>query len=87
MAINLEKDCPDVYGPNGSDYSNNDPRYDFSLIKIDVTEKHKDAGICTPGEWATIHWVGSLVDGRVVTDSKQEHDGLPLTFALGASEV
>ena len=30
--------APDVYGPNGEDYSNNDPRYDLSLIRIDVTE-------------------------------------------------
>ena len=29
---------PDVYGPNGDNYANNNPQYDFSRIKIDIHE-------------------------------------------------
>lgn len=29
----------DVYGPNGDNYANNNPQYDFSRIKIDITEQ------------------------------------------------
>lgn len=27
---------PDVYGPNGDNYANNLPFYDYSRIKIDI---------------------------------------------------
>lgn len=27
---------PDVYGPNGNGYQNNDPRYDYSRIGINI---------------------------------------------------
>ena len=59
----------------------------MSLIKIDVTEGHKGADRCVPGEWVTMHYKGTLIDGRVISNSREEHDGLPKTFALGASEV
>ena len=29
---------PDVYGPNGDNYANNNPQYDYSRIKIDIHE-------------------------------------------------
>ena len=29
---------PDVYGPNGDNYANNLPAYDYSRIKIDIQE-------------------------------------------------
>jgi hypothetical protein len=61
---------PDVYGPNGDNYANNNPQYDFSRIKIDI----KEAGSgpkCMIGNWITTHWVGNLMhDGRVYTDTK-----------------
>jgi len=76
----------DVYGPNGSGYSNTDANYDLSRIGISVTSEGKGS-TCRPGDWTTIHWVGTLKDGRVVTDSRAEAGGLPKTFALGAHEV
>lgn len=77
---------PDVYGANGAGYSNTDASYDVSRIGIDV----RTAGTgptCRPGDWTTVHWVGTLRDGRVITDSRAEPGGLPKTFALGAHEV
>jgi len=35
-AVKIEA-SPDVWGPNGSNYNNNDARYDVGLIGIDVT--------------------------------------------------
>lgn len=78
--------APDVYGSNGSGYSNTDASYDVSRIGINVTSAGKGA-TCRPGDWTTIHWVGTLRDGRVITDSRAEPGGLPKTFALGAHEV
>ena len=77
---------PDVFGPNGQDYTNNNASYDFSRIGIDVYEQGKGEK-CTPGDWATVHYQGYLKDGRKVTDSTDQEDGRPLTFAVGASEV
>jgi hypothetical protein len=81
-----QKASPDVYGPNGTDYSNTDGAYDLSRIGIDM-HTHGTGASCKPGMWTTVHWVGTLPDGRVVTDSRAEPGGLPKTFALGASEV
>lgn len=39
------------------------------------------------GDWTTVHWVGSLTDGRMITSSRDEEGGLPRTFALGAAEA
>ena len=78
---------PDVYGPNGEAYSNIDATYDLSRIGIDVTKTTKGAEACRSGDWTTVHWIGTLPDGRVVTDSRAEPGGLPKTFALGAHEV
>ena len=77
---------PDVYGPNGGNYSNTDATYDLSRIGIDVSTAGEGDN-CKPGDWTSVHWVGSLPDGRVVTDSRAEPGGLPKTFALGAHEV
>jgi hypothetical protein len=77
---------PDVYGPNGGNYSNTSADYDLSRIGINITAPGK-GDQCRVGDWTTIHWVGSLPDGRIVTDSRAEPGGLPKTFALGAHEV
>jgi len=50
---------PDVYGPNGDNYANNNPQYDFSRIKIDIHEPGSGPK-CMIGNWITTHWVGSL---------------------------
>ena len=77
---------PDVYGPNGVEYQNDDSKYDLSRIGIDVTEKGS-GDLCRDGDWATLHWIGKLKDGRVVTDSRAEPGGLPKVFRLGQHEV
>lgn len=77
---------PDVFGPNGTNYSNVDATYDLSRIGIDIT-KAGTKEQCRSGDWTSVHWIGTLPDGRVVTDSRAEPGGLPKTFALGAHEV
>mmetsp|Transcript_32437 Transcript_32437/g.49624 ORF Transcript_32437/g.49624 Transcript_32437/m.49624 type:complete len:176 (+) Transcript_32437:2-529(+) len=77
---------PDVYGPNGQDYTNESANYDMSLIGIDITS-HGHGGKCENGKWATVHWSGSLKDGRVFTDSHSEPGAHPKTFALGSNNV
>tara|TARA_B110000305_G_scaffold237017_1_gene299501 strand:+ start:115 stop:594 length:480 start_codon:yes stop_codon:yes gene_type:complete len=68
---------PDVYGPNGDNYANNLPNYDYSRIKIDISEPGSGEK-CALGNWATTHWVGNLMhDGRVYTDTRQEGRGDP----------
>jgi len=68
---------PDVYGPNGDNYANNLPNYDYSRIKIDISEPGSGEK-CALGNWATVHWVGNLMhDGRVYTDTRQEGRGDP----------
>lgn len=76
----------DVYGPNGKDYSNESANYDMSLIGIDINT-HGTGPKCSAGTWATIHWSGSLKDGRVITDSRTEPGGLPKTFSVGSNNV
>jgi FKBP-type peptidyl-prolyl cis-trans isomerase len=79
---------PDVFGPNGKDFSNEDAKMEYAHIGIDIEDKgEKDAKKCMPGQWATVHWTGRLMDGRVVTDSRSEIGGLPKTFNLGANQV
>ena len=61
---------------------------ELSHIGIDVSDQgEKDAKKCMTGQWATVHWVGTLMDGRVITDSRAEPGGLPKTFNVGASQV
>lgn len=80
-------DSPDVWGPNGENYKNKDARYDVALIGINKTKENKSGRICSPGEWATVHYTATLPDGRLVGDSRQEPTGLPKRFIVGASEV
>jgi len=54
----------------------------MSRIGLDVLE-HGTGPKCTLGDWATVHWKGSLMDGRVFTDSRDEPDGRPKIFTLG----
>jgi len=77
---------PDVYGNNGIDYTNNSADYDMSRIGIDFLE-HGKGPACTLGDWTTVHWRGSLMDGRVFTDSHDEPDGRPKIFTLGDHQV
>jgi hypothetical protein len=73
-------------GVNGKDFQNNSPVYDVSRIGIDMQKKTNKPN-CAPGDWAEIHYVGSLTDGRVVTDSRAEGNGRPVRFSIGRSDV
>ena len=45
------------------------------MSRIGINFDKKGSGPqCSPGDWTTVHWVGRLKDGRVVTDSKMEGD-------------
>lgn len=84
-AVRIEA-TPDVFGKNGIDYSNENTSTDFANIGIDIVKKgHAGAEKCKTGAWAKLHWTGKLIDGSVITDSRQEHDGLPKVFNLGSS--
>ena len=86
-AVHITAD-PDVFGPNGKNYENNNANMEFSRIQIDIEPAtHGNTEKCQAGDWATVHWSGSLKDGRMVTDSRSEPGGQPKTFAVGASEV
>lgn len=80
---------PDVYGPNGKGYTNTSGDQSLAKIGIDIDfTKAKDSDPkCLEGEWAQIHYVGTLPNGRVVADSRSEPGGLPKTFTVGKSEV
>lgn len=61
---------PDVFGPEGEDYINNNTNIDVDQIGIDYLAKKKSGRErCDNGHLAEISWIGSLEDGRVVTDS------------------
>ena len=77
---------PDVFGPNGVDYTNESANQDMALIGIDILQ-HGSGDKCSTGNWATVHWSGSLKDGRVITDSRSEPGALPKTFNVGSSDV
>ena len=82
---------PDVWGPNGTDYENNDPRYDFSRIGISYNT-HAPAGTaeCRPGDWVSIHYKAKLSrDLREVSDTRLNPgtDKQPVNFLLGASDT
>jgi FKBP-type peptidyl-prolyl cis-trans isomerase len=80
------KGSPDVFGANGRDYLNTDPRVDLARIGISFSEKGKGKH-CKLGDWTTVHWVGYLKDGREVTNSRSEGLGYPKTFSLGTNDV
>jgi len=58
----------------------------MSRIGISI-DQHGKGPLCTVGDWTTVHWVGRLKDGRVVTESKGEGDQRPKTFTLGDHQV
>ena len=78
--------APDVYGQNGEGWQHNTPYYDLSRIGIDIKEKGTGP-VCKNFDWVTVHWVGALKDGRIVTDSRAEPGGRPKTFTLGDHQV
>lgn len=78
--------APDVFGPNGDGYQNSLPNYDLANIGIDILKKGNGPK-CTKRDWAKAHWVGTLADGRVVTDSVQEGLGYPKVWSVGSHEV
>lgn len=59
---------------------------DYYNIGIDIKSSGKGP-VCSPGFWATVHWVGTLTDGRVVTNSREEHWGYPKQFTIGENQV
>lgn len=78
---------PDVYGPNGDNYGNNNPSYDYSRIKIDINTPGTGPK-CKEGSWISAHWVANLMqDGRVYSDTAQEGNGEPKVFVLGGHHV
>ena len=78
---------PDVFGPEGENYINNSPEYDLDTIGIDIQNPVEGSKKCEAGKWATIHYLGMLDDGTVVTDSRNEPGALPKTFSVGGSAV
>jgi FKBP-type peptidyl-prolyl cis-trans isomerase len=80
------KASPDVFGANGKDYLNTDPRVDLARIGISIQGKGHGKK-CKEGDWTTVHWVGFLKDGREVTNSRSEGLGYPKTFSLGTHDV
>lgn len=70
-----------------ADAYQNSPSEDlFSNIGIDIYE----AGLgdqCKAGDWTTVHWSAYLKDGRAVSNSQDEGNGLPKEFILGKGEV
>lgn len=78
-------DEPGLFGLAGHNYQTDSPSQDLAKIGISLNEKGKGTKKCQVGDWTTVHWRGTLTDGRVVTDSRSEPGGLPKTFALGNS--
>jgi FKBP-type peptidyl-prolyl cis-trans isomerase len=80
---------PDVYGPNGANYTNVSPSQDMARIKIDITTKGDGKGdkneVCKDGQWAKISYKGYLKDGRQILDTAE--DGQDKIFAVGASQT
>ena len=81
-AVNLRID-PDVFGPEGENYMNNNSNIDMSQIGIDIT-KHGESGRkhCESGQLITFGWTGEFQDGQIVTDSAQEF-GKDVTLTIG----
>lgn len=87
QAVNLKID-PDVFGPEGENYMNNNTNIDMDLIAIDILKKgHRGSKKkCENGQLATFSFTGELEDGRVVTDSVQEF-GKDVTLTLGTDNT
>jgi len=80
---------PDVFGPNGANYTNTSPEYDMSLFGIDITTKGDGKGDvdqkCLDGKWAKISYKGYLKNGNKVYDTNEE--GGDLIFSVGAQQT
>ena len=87
-AVNVEA-LPDVFGPNGVDYQNNNAALENADFGMDILVKGDESKAkCGTGQWAQIHWTGKLSSGRVVTDSRvEENMGLPKTINVGNSDM
>merc|ERR1712032_693110 len=77
---------PDVYGPNGENYKHDTASYDLSRIGIDITEPGTGPK-CKPGDWVTVHWVGTLKDAEssLTPTRSQEADQRPSLSVLEKS--
>lgn len=79
---------PDVFGPNGANYTNTSPEYDMSKIKIDITSKGDGNGDkdekCMDGQWAKISYKGYLKNGDKIYDTDAE--GGDQIFSVGAAQ-
>lgn len=64
---------------------NNNTNIDMDQIGIDFKHKSNKKKKCENGNLATIAWVGSLEDGRVVTDTQEEFGSENRTVTIGAS--
>ena len=80
---------PDVFGPNGKDYKNDNAALENADFGIDIIKKGDTTiDTCNTGQWATVHWTGKLKDGRVVTDSRAENsEGRASTFNVGSADM
>lgn len=80
---------PDVFGPNGANYTNVSPENDMSKIKIDITTKGDGKGDvdekCSDGQWAKISYKGYLKNGDKVYDTDEA--GGDLIFSVGAAQT
>ena len=59
---------PDVFGPEGANYTNNNPDQELDRIGIDIIQEGAGEK-CSNGDWTSVKWTGYLKDGRVITDS------------------
>ena len=63
--------APDVFGPNGDNYKNDDTAQDMAKIKIDISAPGSGS-FCKDTDEATIHYSAYTTDGRIFSDSKQD---------------
>ena len=76
--------APDVFGPNGDNYKNDDTAQDMAKIKIDISAPGSGSN-CKDTDEATIHYSAYTTDGRIFSDSKQE--GGNHVFAVGTGNT
>lgn len=81
--------APDVFGPNGANYTNVSPQYDMATFGIDIIKKGDGKGDtdtkCLDGKWAKVSYKGYLKNGLKVYDTDEE--GGDLIFAVGAAQT
>lgn len=76
---------PDVFGPNGNNYTNTAPTVDMSKVGISISEAGS-GDMCTDGKWAKIAYKGFLTNGQQVMGS-EEVDNKDLIFSVGAAQT